>query len=142
MVAVCLISCRKLLSSIPSFKTVIYSNRVIDLKKIITFIFKEITRWLEKENGKLEFITELSMKFHGFLKQLYISYHSEKHVPVGCGGWWRAWQWRRRLWVWEEELVEECRDLLLTVILQDSSSNRWLWLPDQIGGYIVVCMTC
>ena len=48
-----------------------------------------------------------------------------------------AWQWRRRLWVWEEELVEECRDLLLTITLQDSSSDRWLWLPDQIGGYTV-----
>ncbi len=48
-----------------------------------------------------------------------------------------AWQWRRRLWVWEEELVEECRDCLVTVTLQDSSFDRWLWLPDPIGGYTV-----
>jgi len=34
-------------------------------------------------------------------------------------------------------LVEECRELLLTVTLQDSSSDRWLWLPDQIGQYSV-----
>ncbi|XP_024635971.1 uncharacterized protein [Medicago truncatula] len=52
-------------------------------------------------------------------------------LEVGGG----AWQWRRRLWVWEEELVEECRELLLTVTLQDSSSDRWLWLPDQTGGW-------
>ena len=26
-----------------------------------------------------------------------------------------AWNWRRRLWVWEEELVEECRTLLTNV---------------------------
>lgn len=28
-----------------------------------------------------------------------------------------AWQWRRRLWAWEEELLEECRALLLDVSL-------------------------
>ena len=27
-----------------------------------------------------------------------------------------AWKWRRRLWAWEEEMVVECRNLLLTVI--------------------------
>jgi len=48
-----------------------------------------------------------------------------------------VWQWRRRLWAWEEELVEECRELLLTVTLQNSSSDRWLWLPDHNGGYSV-----
>jgi len=54
-------------------------------------------------------------------------------VEVG----WEAWQWRRCLWSWEEELVEECRELLLTVTLQVSSSDRWLWSPDHIGGYSV-----
>jgi len=48
-----------------------------------------------------------------------------------------AWQWRRRLWAWEEDLVEECRVLLLTVSLQESDTDRWVWLPDQIGGYSV-----
>jgi len=48
-----------------------------------------------------------------------------------------AWQLRRRLWVWEEDLVEECRDLLLTVSLQESETDRWLWLPDEIRGYTV-----
>jgi len=28
-----------------------------------------------------------------------------------------VWQWRRRLWVWEEELVAECRILLANVTL-------------------------
>jgi hypothetical protein len=56
-------------------------------------------------------------------------------MGVEVGG--EAWQWRRRLWVWEEELVEECRELLLTVTLQDSSSDRWLWLLDPNGGYSV-----
>lgn len=34
-------------------------------------------------------------------------------------------------------MIEECRDLLLTVTLQDDSSDMWLWLPDQSGGYTV-----
>jgi len=34
----------------------------------------------------------------------------------GEGG--EARKWRRKLWAWEEELVEECRTLLLTVSLQ------------------------
>ena len=33
--------------------------------------------------------------------------------------------------------MEERRDLLLTVTLQVSSSDRWIWLPDQSGGYTV-----
>jgi len=56
-------------------------------------------------------------------------------LGVEVGG--ETWQWRRRLWAWEEELVEECRELLLTITLHESSSNRWLWLPDQTGGYSV-----
>ena len=56
-------------------------------------------------------------------------------LGVDVGG--EAWQWRRRLWAWEENLVEECMTLLLTVSLQKSSIDRWLWLPDQGGGYSV-----
>ena len=36
-----------------------------------------------------------------------------------------AWKWRRRLWAWEEELVEECRTLLLTVSLQVNINDIW-----------------
>jgi len=48
-----------------------------------------------------------------------------------------AWQWRRRLCVWEEDLVEESRALLLTVSLQEFDTNRWVWLSNQIGGYSI-----
>lgn len=34
----------------------------------------------------------------------------------GEGG--EAWKCRKRLWVWEEEMVVECRNLLLTVDLR------------------------
>ena len=38
-----------------------------------------------------------------------------------------AWSWRKPLWVWEEELVEECRQLLNGVVLQSNISDRWHW---------------
>lgn len=48
-----------------------------------------------------------------------------------------GWSWRRRLWAWEEELLEECRALLLDVALFHIVSDTWMWLPDPIGGYSV-----
>jgi hypothetical protein len=39
--------------------------------------------------------------------------------------------------VWEEELVAECRTLLLTVSLQDDSTDVWTWIPDPSHGYTV-----
>jgi len=47
------------------------------------------------------------------------------------------WTWRRRLWVWEEELVEECRTLLTNVVLQQNVSDRWQWELDKDEGYKV-----
>ncbi|GAU26111.1 hypothetical protein TSUD_225740 [Trifolium subterraneum] len=54
---------------------------------------------------------------------------------LGVGG--EAWVWRRQLWVWEEELVEECQALLHNFVLQDQSVDMWLWRPDPIRGYSV-----
>ncbi|XP_024640624.1 uncharacterized protein [Medicago truncatula] len=56
-------------------------------------------------------------------------------VRVDLGG--EALRWRRRLWAREEELVEECRALLLTVSLQESVTDRWLWVPNHDDGYSV-----
>jgi len=53
----------------------------------------------------------------------------------GDGG--EAWKWRRRLWVWEEALVEECRHLLLNVMLQVDTEDSWMWTPDTVEGYTV-----
>ncbi|AES88225.2 transmembrane protein, putative [Medicago truncatula] len=50
----------------------------------------------------------------------------------------KAWKWRRRLWAWEEEELEECRALLTDVSLQDFVSDRWVWLPDPLVGYSVL----
>ncbi|GAU14474.1 hypothetical protein TSUD_250140 [Trifolium subterraneum] len=48
-----------------------------------------------------------------------------------------AWVWRRQLWAWEEELVEECRALLSDVVLQDDATDYWMWRPDSGDGYSV-----
>ena len=48
-----------------------------------------------------------------------------------------AWRWRRRLWVWEEEMVEEGHNLLNDFIVQTNVTNRWQWLPNITGGYTV-----
>jgi len=48
-----------------------------------------------------------------------------------------AWSWRRRLWTWEEELLEECMELLADVLLQDNILDRWQWDPGIHDGYTV-----
>ncbi|XP_045802968.1 uncharacterized protein LOC123896645 [Trifolium pratense] len=48
-----------------------------------------------------------------------------------------AWQWRRQLRAWEEELLGECQAFLLTISLQDHVSDRWLWRTDLDDGYTV-----
>jgi len=48
-----------------------------------------------------------------------------------------AWQWRRRLWVWEEEMLEECRIFISNVFLQPNVTDTWQWLPDLAWGYSV-----
>ncbi|GAU52005.1 hypothetical protein TSUD_418090 [Trifolium subterraneum] len=48
-----------------------------------------------------------------------------------------AWQWRRRLWVWEEEMLGECIGLLHTIVLQTNISDSWIWRYDIGGGYSV-----
>lgn len=48
-----------------------------------------------------------------------------------------AWEWRRKLWDWEEMLVEECRLLLANVVLQVNSTDHWRWSRDLVGSYTV-----
>jgi len=48
-----------------------------------------------------------------------------------------AWRWRRRLWTWEEEMLEACRLLLDGVSVQVNIIDRWQWDPDIHDGYTV-----
>ncbi|GAU14317.1 hypothetical protein TSUD_308770 [Trifolium subterraneum] len=56
---------------------------------------------------------------------------------LGWGVAGEVWQWRRQLWVWEEEMLRECQTLLLNISLQVQSSDRWQWKPDPDEGYTV-----
>ncbi|GAU35817.1 hypothetical protein TSUD_155920 [Trifolium subterraneum] len=52
-------------------------------------------------------------------------------VPLsGVGG--VAWLWRRQLWAWEEEMLEECRTLLSDIVLQPNVADQWLWRPTRV----------
>jgi hypothetical protein len=48
-----------------------------------------------------------------------------------------GWRWRRRLWVWEEEMLEECKTLLSDISLQNNVLDHWQWRPDPSRGYSV-----
>ncbi|GAU19761.1 hypothetical protein TSUD_78870 [Trifolium subterraneum] len=48
-----------------------------------------------------------------------------------------GWQWRRQLWVWEEELLVECTGLLHDIVLHTNISDSWIWRHDISGGYSV-----
>ncbi|XP_039686992.1 uncharacterized protein [Medicago truncatula] len=56
---------------------------------------------------------------------------------LGWGTTGDGWQSRRALWVWEEELLEECRLLLTNVSLQPLSYDVWQWQPDPVNRYSV-----
>jgi hypothetical protein len=55
---------------------------------------------------------------------------------LGWGTDGEAWEWRRQLSGWEEEL-RECQALLLTQSLQVLSQYRWQWQSDPDIGYTV-----
>jgi hypothetical protein len=59
-------------------------------------------------------------------------------LGLGHGG--EGWRWRRRLWVWEENLLDECRVVLFDVSLVPNVSDDWVWLPDLVGG--LLCSGC
>ncbi|GAU48175.1 hypothetical protein TSUD_369390 [Trifolium subterraneum] len=48
-----------------------------------------------------------------------------------------AWEWRRHLWAWEEEMLGECQVLLHDFILQAQLSDTWIWRLDPVSGYSV-----
>ena len=39
--------------------------------------------------------------------------------------------------MWEEEMLEECRQILDGVIVQANTLDRWQWDPDFHDGYTV-----
>ena len=56
---------------------------------------------------------------------------------LGWGEGGEAWRWRRRLFVWEEEMVGELILLLGTVSLQVTREDRWLWTLETSHAFSV-----
>jgi hypothetical protein len=48
-----------------------------------------------------------------------------------------SWRWRRRLLAWEEEQVDECMPLILSVTLQVDIKDQLLWISVPTEGYTV-----
>lgn len=61
----------------------------------------------------------------------------EEMFYLGWGREGAAWQWRRRLFAWEEELVVECVALLSPIVLQVGSLDRWVWKLHSSQRYTV-----
>jgi hypothetical protein len=54
-----------------------------------------------------------------------------------------TWKWRRRLWAWEEEMVVECMNLLLIVMLQVDTDDRWSgFMMHSMGTQLVGPISC
>ncbi|GAU41056.1 hypothetical protein TSUD_374110 [Trifolium subterraneum] len=56
---------------------------------------------------------------------------------LGWGNGGEAWEWRRQLWAWEEEMVGEFQVLLHDFILQAQSPDSWIWHLDPVSDYSV-----
>jgi len=54
---------------------------------------------------------------------------------IGKGG--EAWNWRRRLLAWDEELWSDCCALLIPIVLQVNVNDRWTWQLHVSFGYNV-----
>ncbi|GAU47519.1 hypothetical protein TSUD_138910 [Trifolium subterraneum] len=66
-----------------------------------------------------------------------------KHISVADmfeAGWalnGNGWKWRRRLFVWEEELVAQCVGVLANFVLQGDATDRWVWNLHPLQSYSV-----
>ncbi|GAU39864.1 hypothetical protein TSUD_69120 [Trifolium subterraneum] len=56
---------------------------------------------------------------------------------LGWGTIGEAWEWRRQLWAWEEEMLGECQNLLHDFFLQAQYPDSWHWRPDPTRGFSV-----
>ena len=78
--------------------------------------------WHDRWLGDVPFRTRFSRLFDLATNKL-CTVAEMSALGWGIGG--EAWMWRRRLWAWEEELLEECCHLLKDVVLQTAVSDRW-----------------
>jgi len=80
--------------------------------------------WHDRWCGEAPFRARFSRLFDLALNK---SITVKEMFVLGWGVWGEAWRWCRRLWEWEEELLEECRILLANISLQPLSYDVWQW---------------
>ena len=90
--------------------------------------------WCDRWLGDVPFCSRFNRLFE--LSTNNLSMGADMHRR-GWGVDGESWSWRRRLWGWEEEMLEECRNLLHNVFVQSNFSDRWQWDPDSYDGYTV-----
>ena len=91
--------------------------------------------WYDRQFGLASFCVRFRRLFE-LAENKSITVANLFSLGVEQGDAWRR-RCRRRLWAWEEEMLEECRTLLLDVSAQTNVSNQWVWLPDLSEGYSV-----
>ncbi|GAU35033.1 hypothetical protein TSUD_103560 [Trifolium subterraneum] len=99
---------------------------------------KVIANGINTSFWKDKWVGELPLK-ERFPRLYAISNKKEASVAIlggGEGGVRGNMSWRRRLFVWEESLVEQFLEVLNGVILTDQDDN-WRWKPDSNGIFSV-----
>ncbi|MCI02099.1 receptor-like protein kinase ANXUR2 [Trifolium medium] len=61
---------------------------------------------------------DLSLDKDMFVADMLVEEEGDKKI---------IWRWRRRLFQWEEEMVEVCRVLVLGVERKEEEEDRWQW---------------
>lgn len=50
------------------------------------------------------------------------------------------WNWRRKLFTWEEEMVAELEDLLNRTLLLSNAPDCWVWIGNNTGSFTRVAL--
>ena len=90
--------------------------------------------WSDVWCGRVSFRVRFSRLF-----ELSV-YKGESVLEMSQLGWGEGgetWRWRRRLFVWEEEMVGELILLLANVTLQVTKEDKWLWTLENSSTFTV-----
>ncbi|GAU40143.1 hypothetical protein TSUD_163120 [Trifolium subterraneum] len=93
--------------------------------------------WLDRWIGSLPLsdqfprLFSLSLNQQGMVREF-------RDVRGGEDGW--VMRWRRRLFVWEEELLQRLQDLLPVDVPWSEAEDRWSWRLEEDGSFSVSSM--
>ncbi|GAU50364.1 hypothetical protein TSUD_409370 [Trifolium subterraneum] len=83
------------------------------------------------------FIKDLWSELQDDVMRFIADFHRNGKLTKGWDTGGEAWEWRRHLWAWEEEMLGECQVLLHDFTLQAQLSDTWIWRIDPASGYSV-----